>query len=311
MKKFINAASVLVLTMIFALSALAQSNGKKAEMFGKIAKLSQTKKPEDQQKAYEMSKDFIAQFGKDDDDQVKKIKDFVEKYKVSMFNKNLDDGKTAEAFALGKEILAQEPENTYIIMNLAYGGYDAFNKRKDKSFSTDAVSYAKQALSLFEAGKLPTTFDPFKSQAEATATMYYIIGSFGVESDPVEAAKNFYKSLQYDSKIKNTSYPYYVIAYSYEKAYEKMAKNYQELMTKNASETELLAEQDKMNLVVDRMLDAYARAIKVAETDNNPGKADWKKRFTDVYKYRKQSDSGMDEYLNSVMSKPLPDPNTL
>ena len=57
--------------------------------------------------------------------------------------------------------------------------------------------------------------------------------------------------------------------------------------------------------------DAYARALKYAETDNNPGKDAWKQRFTEVYKHKNKSDAGMNEYLNSILDKPLPDPNTI
>lgn len=312
MKKIINAASLVVLTLVFTLSAFAQnSNEKKNEAYNKIAKLSQTKKPEDQEKAFNLGKDFLAQYGKEgSDEQVKKIKDFIEKYRISLFNKKLDEGKTAEAFALGREILAQEPENTYVVMNLAYGGYDALNKRKDKSFDSDSINYARQAISLMEGGKLPTTFEPFKNQADAAGVMYYVIGSFQMDSDPQEAAKNFYKALQYDSQIKDSSYAYFAIAYGYEKAYEKLANEYQAKAPK-ASEAELKEMQDKLMKVADRMLDAYARAIKFAETDNNSAREEWKRRFAEVYKYRNGSETGMNEYLNSAATKPLPDPKTL
>lgn len=311
MKKIIVAGGALVLALCLTISTFAQDNKAKAELFGKIAKLTQTKKPDDQEKAYGLSKDFLAQYGKDNDDQVKKIRDFVDKYKISAFNKKLDEVKIAEAIAIGKEILAQEPENTYVVINLAYGGYDALLKKKDKSFAADSISYAKQALSLMEAGKLPASFEPFKNRDEATALMYYVIGSFTIDTDPQEAAKYFYKSLQFESPIKTTSYPYYAIAYGYEKAYEKMAKSYQTKINNKAPESELIEDQQKLEKAAKMMLDAYARAVKAAETDNNPSKAAWKQRFDEIYKYVNQSDSGSAEYLNTIMTKPIADPASL
>ena len=312
MKKITSLFCLSFLLAALTVSTLAQDNSKKDELFGKIAKMSQTKKPEDQDKAYQMSKDFLAQYGKDNDENVKKVKEYVEKYRASAINKKLDDGKTTEAFALGREILAQEPENSYVTMNLAYGGYEALTKRKDKSFAAESVAYAKQTLSLFEAGKLPKTFQPFANRAEATALMYYVVGSFAVDTDLKAAAENFYKSLQYESKIKNTAYPYYYIAFNYEDQYSKAAKDFQ---TKHGNQTtedaEYKADNAKLEKLVNRMLDAYARTVKIAQAENNSNTSAWKQRYMEIYKFAKQSDAGADEYLNGIMSTPQPDPNTI
>lgn len=309
MKKLASILCVSLLTTVLTVSAIAQKTSPKDELFAKIAKLSQTKKSEDKDKAYQMSKDFLAKYGDDKDEKVTKIKDFIEKYLGLAINKKLDDGKTAEAFALGKEILAQEPENAYVMMNLAYGGYEALNNKKDKSFAADSVNYAKKALSLFEAGKLPTTFHPFKDQAEATALMYYIIGTFAVDDNPKTAAENFYKSLQYDSKIKNSALPYYYIAFNYEQEYAGVAKAFQ---TKHGSKTvedsEYKADNEKIEKLLDKMLDAYAHTVKAAQAENNPSASAWKQRYMDIYKFIKQSDAGADEYLVNITSKPISDP---
>ncbi len=312
MKKLAFIFCLSLLTTALTISAFAQKTPSKDELFSKIAKLSLTKKSEDKDKAYQMSKDYLAQYGGDKDEKVTKIKDFVEKYRTSAINIKLDEGKTAEAFALGKEILTQEPENSYVTMNLAYGGYEALTKKKDKSFAADSINYAKQTLNLFEAGKLPKAFQPFKDQAEATALMYYIIGSFAVDTDVKEAAENFYKSLQYDSKIKNTAYPYYYIAYNYEKMYEKAAENFKNKHgSKTTEDDEYRKDNASLEKVLERMLDSYARTVKVAQAENNPSTAVWKQRYMDIYKFVKQSDAGADEYLNNISSKPMLDPNSI
>lgn len=312
MKKLVSIFCLLVMTTALTVSAIAQKTSSKDELFNKIAKISQTKKPEDQDKAYQMSKDFLAQYGNETDEKVTKIKDFVEKYRASVINKRLDDGKTAEAFALGKEILAQEPENSYVTMNLAYGGYEALTKKKDKSFADDSVNYARKTLSLFEAGKLPKNFQPFKDQTEATALMYYIIGSFAVDTNLEEAAENFYKSLQYDSKIKNTAYPYYYIAYNYEQKYAKAAKDFEAKHGKKTQEDdEYKKDNAHLEKLLERMLDSYARTVKVAQAENNPTTNAWKQRYMEVYKFIKQNESGADEYLNNISSKPMLDPKSI
>lgn len=312
MKKLVSIFCLLLLTATLTISAIAQKTSSKDELFNKIAKLSQTKKSEDKEKAYQMSKEYLAQYAEDKDEKTTKIKAFIEKYRTSAINIKLDDGKTAEAFALGKEVLADEPENAYIMMNLAYGGYEELTKKKSKSFADDSVNYANKTLSLFEAGKLPQNFQPFKDQAEATATMYYIIGSFAADDNPKKAAENFYKSLQYESKIKNTAFPYYSIAFHYEQDYAKAAKEFQAKHgSKTVEDSEYKADNAKLEKLLDKMLDAYARTVKVAQAENNPNTAAWKQRYTDIYKFINQNDAGADEYLNNIMSKPMPEPSAV
>jgi hypothetical protein len=312
MKNFARAVGFLFLTLAFTVSIFAQGKESKDEMYGKIAKLTQTKKAEDADKAYLLSKDFLAKYGKDTDEKVTKIKAFADNYRNNTFNTKLDQVKTAEAIAIGKEILALEPENSYVTMNLAYAGFDAQQKNKDNSFGADSVQYAKQTLSLFDAGKLPKTFQPFQSQAEATAFMYYVVGNFSLDTDLKTAAENFYKAVGYDSKIKTDSFPYYVIAAYYEKEYAKQAADFKiKYEAKKTDDAEIKDAQTKLDKLVGNMLDAYARAIKFGEAEKNPSLATWKQRFTDVYKFLKKSDAGMNEYLASEPNTALPDPNAL
>ncbi len=281
-------------------------------MFGKIAKLTQTKKDVDAEKAYLLAKEFMAKYGKDNDDKVKKIKDFVDKYRLGAFDKKLNEGKTAEAFVIGKEILAEEPENSYVTLNLAYGGYDNLLKTKATTFGDESIKYARQTLSLFDAGKLPKTFQPFKDQVEVTAMMYYVIGNFLVDTNLKEAAQNFYKSIQYEAQFKKNSYPYYITAFYYEKEYEKAAKEYQVKYGTATTETdEMKTAQAKLEKMLDRMLDAYARAIKFGEVEKNPNEEAWKQRFSDVYKFRHQNETGKTEYIEKTLNTPLPDPDSL
>lgn len=310
MKQFLRFVFVTNLLFVLTFAAFAQKPMSKDEMFQQIAKLSNTKKAEDQAKAYTLGKEFLAQYGKETDDKVKKIRDFVEKYRLNEFNKALDEVRIADAIGFGKEILADEPENVYVTMNLAYGGYDAFNKKQDKTFAADSISYAKQTLAFFDAGKFPKSFAPFKDQAEATALMYYIIGNFSIDTDVREAAINFYKAVQFESQVKKSSYPIYVIAYYYEQKYNKQAAEFQKNHgAKTAEDEAMKKDQEAMNATIDRMIDAYARAIKLAESDNNPNKTAWRDRLTEVYKYRKGSDAGLNDLINGILTTKMPEPN--
>lgn len=311
MKKFARAAAFLILTAALSVSVFAQSQ--KDEQFNKIAKLTQSKKDDDREKAYQMGKEFVNKFGKDGkDEMVVKIKSFVDTYRLDLFNKKLDETKTAEAFALGKEILASEPENSYVTMNLAYAGLDALQKKKDSAFAADSIAYAKQTLSLLEAGKAPKIFQPFAGQTEVTAVMYYVIGNFQFDGDSKQAAQNFYKAVGYDSKIKSDAFAYYAIAAFYEKEYARQsAEAKADYDAKKVSDEQLAVVQEKLGRLLGNMLDAYARAIKYGEAQKNADVPAWKARFTAVYNFLKKSDAGLNDYLANQPNTALPDPNAL
>ncbi|MET0754322.1 MAG: hypothetical protein ABWZ66_13150, partial [Pyrinomonadaceae bacterium] len=265
---------------------------------------------DDQDKAYQLSKTFLSKFGTKDDEETKKVKEFVEKYQMATLGKKIEEGKTAEAFVFGKDVLTREPENSYITSNLAYADYQVFQTKKDKTFAQDSVQFAKQTLKLFEAKKLPGSFQPFTDEADATAIMYYIIGHFAVESNLPEAAQNFYKAIQFTSRIKNNSYPYYIIAYNYEKEYEKGAKAFEAKYPQGSPQTsEMKAEDAKLEKLLSRMQDAYARAVKLGESDNPSNVGSWKQRYAQVYEFINGSDKGSAEFLANVLTTPMPNPN--
>src|SRR6185369_13836451 len=64
-----------------------------------------------------------------------------------------------------------------------------------------------------------------------------------------------------------------------------------------------------INQIVDRMIDAYARAVAVAGTDTKfaTAKTGWNDSLTQWYKYRNgDKTDGMDQMVASILTKPLP-----
>ncbi len=309
MKLFLSAAVLLFLMFAFDASIAAQKVETEAELFAKISNLTKTKKAADQDKAYELSKTFLAKFGKNDDVETKKIKEFVENYEIVILGKKVDDGKTAEAFAFGKGILVQNPENALVTGNLAYAGYKAALDKKDKTFALESVQFAKKTLELYGAKKLPKSFEPFADEAEATALMYYVLGFFSADSNIKEAAANFYKSVQYTSGIKNTSYPYAIVAVFYEKEFENGAREFDTKYGSAPPSAESKAAEAKLEKLMINMQDAYARSIKLGEAENSPNLSAWKQRFAQIYSFLKGSEAGSAEFLANVLNTPMPDPN--
>lgn len=311
MKKFIFTFCLLVSFALLSLSAVGQKVETEGELFQKISKLTQTKKADDQDKAYKLSKTYLERFGKDDSENAKKIKAFVENHEIAKLGKLIDDGKTGEAFAFGKEILATNPENVVVTMELALAGLQASEKKKDKSFGKDSINYAKTTLRLFGENKAPKTFAPLADQNEATAMMYYIVGVFSADDNLPEAANNFYKAVQYESKIKSSSLPYIYIALHYHKIYQNLADEFEKkYANKPTSDKEANAANERLGKLLNLMMDAYARAAKIGEAQKMEEAANWKGIFTQIYKGVNQSETGMNEYYDKILSQPLPDPST-
>lgn len=299
----------LIFTAVFSHVTLAQKPKSKDEAFKEIATLSKTQKAEDMDKAYQLGKDFLSRFGKDKDDQVTKIKSFVEKYREHVFYVAVDGKKFAEAFAAGKEILAEQPDKSEILMNLAYTGYNSYSVNRDRTYADESIGFAKRAIELFDSGNFPKQFAPFKDKVEASAFLHFIEGTLMFDTDKKAGAIEIYRAAQYDSIVKNSSDTYAVLATYYEGLYEKGTTELKSKTdAKTISDADFKSGTEKNNKIIDQMMDAYARAVKRGEAEKNPNAPQWRQRLVEVYKFRNKTDEGLAEYINLANSIPLPDP---
>ncbi len=313
MKIGFRVAGLLMLAAFLLVPAIAQKERSKSDLLKEIATLSNSPKLEDKEKAYQTSKEYLTRFGNDKDDKnIVKIRDYVSRFRENELYKSLDAKKYKEFYTLGKEILGEQPENLDVAINLAYGGYDAFLKNSDKSFGADAMMYTKKTIELIEAGKTPKSFAPFTAKEDTLAWMYYIDGFFLAETDKRSSAVNMFNSIRFESSIKQTSQPFYLIAMYYESVYEKTAAELNaKIKAKTISDAELAVQSEKVAKVLDLMLDAYARTSSRADAENSPNKVVIKDRLTVVYKFAKKTDVGLAEYIGYINKTQLPDPGKL
>jgi hypothetical protein len=304
--------SILVCTLVVAISfsvASAQKPPSKDELFKEIATLSNTKKPEDMEKAFQMSRDFLTRFGKDKDDRVGKIRVFYTNYRQSAFYTAIDGKKYTEAFAIGKEMLAEQPDNIDVLMNLSYAGYNASMGTKDRVFVDDAVTFARKTTQLFEAGAMPKEFFPFKDKDTATAFMHYIAGVLSYEKDMSSAVIDIYRATLSNSVIKDSSDPYSMIASYYEAQYENATKGLNEkIAAKTITDADQKVEKAKVDKIVDLMMDAYARTVARAEAEKNPNLGIWKLRLVQIYKFKNRTEEGLVEFIKYVNTMPMTGP---
>ncbi len=306
MKYILGFVVTAFLAMAFAIPAAAQKEPSKDEWFNQIAKLTNTKKAEDRAKAYAQSKEFLAKYGKDTDDKVKKIRDFATNYRVVAFEDSIAAIKMDDAIDYGDDILGDEPENVSVPMMLAYGGFQAYAQKQDKGYASKSIAYARKTIDLFSAGKLPKSFSPFKDQADATAWMHYIIGAFTVDFDLKEAASNLAKAVVQPSQIKDDTYPYVVIATYYEQTYEQQVNNYKiKHGAKRTEDAEMKADQAVIDATLDRIIDAWARVVKLVEGKTDDTSMGWKERLNQIYKIRHKDGKGLQEAISGAFSSPM------
>ncbi len=312
MRKLIFAVVLMAVSVSGAVSAFGQKQLSKEDMFKEMAALTKTQKPEDTEKAYVMAKEFVARFGKekDKDGTVAKISSFIDKYREHLFFEAVTAHKYADTFALGKEILAVQPDNVDVLLNLAYEGYSSVGPTKNRTYVDDSIGYAKRALQLIGGGGVPKSFLPFKDKAEAEAFMYFVSGNLTFDKDMKDAAATVYKSIQFESSLKSAALPYYLIASYYEDIYAKLSTD---LKTKIDAKTISDADQKtaiaKIAKAIDLMMDAYARTVTCAEAEKNPDLAAWNERLVQIYKFEKKTDVGLKEFIAAANAKPMPDPS--
>ena len=272
---------------------------------------------DDQPKALENAKKYLAcpapaDITPDGQKIIDYLKRWVGLYEEAMKKAQLPDllynkKDYAAAYTLGRTLTAAEPENLKYLIDLGANGY-LLPATKNNTFNADAVNYARKAIQMLESGKTLDDWIPLTGKDDSLAYLNYTIGTLTLEQDPAGALKNLIKSAQYETPLKKEPFTYAYIGGAYETGpYAKLSDQYKVFSGKDETpESKLLLAN--INQIVDRMIDAYARAVALAGTDAKyaePKKA-WTATLSEWYKYRNKSDAGMTELVASVLSKPLP-----
>jgi tetratricopeptide (TPR) repeat protein len=263
--------------------------------------------------AYPAARDYLQKYSKDKDQYVDYIQKWIAVYERDERKRNLpgliNEKKFSEAYATGAKILADEPNYLRAQIDLGYAGYLAASAKND-SFNTTALDYARKAIQQIESGKQPTEWAPFKGKDDTLAYLHYAVGFLTLKTSPDQAIDSLLKAAQYDSDIKKTPSTYYFLAAAYESGpYKTLSTAYQTQFAGKPETPESKAALEKLNLVMDRIIDAYARAIATAGTDpkTEQGRKDWMNAMSTYYKFRHGgTDTGMTDFIATVLQKPLP-----
>ncbi|MCA1629319.1 MAG: hypothetical protein LC774_02920 [Acidobacteria bacterium] len=194
----------------------------------------------------------------------------------------------AELFRTGKVILADEPGQLKIIFHLAYAGYLAAGGGDD-SFAAESLEYARRAAQLIESGAKPTDWQPFADKSDALGYLHFVIGELTFKDDPAGSARLFRKALGFETTLRRTPVIYSRLAATYVASeYDPLSKDYTSRFAGKDPTDESRAALEKINAVVDRVLDAYARAVSFSGEDPKyaDAKRRWSEELTRFYKFR-------------------------
>lgn len=220
-----------------------------------------------------------------------------------------NDMKYPEAYALGKEILTDQPDNLKVLVDMGANGY-LVAPLKNGGLTGEALGHARSALAQLESGKTIQDWAPLASKEVALAYINYTIGSLTLEPDPSNALKNLLKAAQYETQLKTSPFTYAYIAGAYETGpYAKLSEDYKRVYQGKDETPESKLALANINQIIDRMIDAYARAVALAGTDAKyaAAKPAWSESLTTWYKYRNNDNAtGMDQLVAGILQKPLP-----
>jgi len=277
--------------------------------------------------AYQAAKDYMAKYGKEDDQYTRYLRDWIKAYEedaraVRLAAERADREQQllgsftqkdyAKAYGMARQVLADNPENVKVLIALGYEGVGASTEARNETFNNEAAGYAQRAIQLIESGKTPDTWAPFKNREDVLASLYYAEGFYALKTKPEAAVVDFIKAAQIDSDRKSAPSTYYYLELAYQNgAYKRLSDDYSKRFSNQAESPESKAALENISKIVDKMIDAYARAVALAQKDpqQSPAMVQWRARLSDFYKFRHDnSDAGLNEYISGVLAKPLPQP---
>lgn len=302
MKRTIILLAVAVITAAFAAPALAQTKECTDEFKSATYQKWYDNRKEHQDVAAQAAKDYLATCTTEDQysaalkkfvtawDDLNKDAAIKQEFKAAYEGK-----KYADQIRLGKQIVANDPENSsiYIVMGLAGLG--------DPAVLNESAEYAKKAITMVEAGK---PFSPATtSKDQALAYLNYVVAKSIIKNSPADAIPHLLKTLRYESDLKKNAQVYAELAGAYgEGPIAKLSADYTAQFKTESPESKLA--MANINQMIDRQIDALARAAALSDAANKKAVMDV---LTGLYKDRNKSEAGLNEMIASILSKPIPD----
>ena len=137
--------------------------------------------PEKQRLAYEAGKEYLSRFNESSGDRyIPEIRRFVTEYEKANRQHELRTlyaaKNYAKVFEVGRSILANDPDNFYVLSVLSEAAFDESRLGKSDN-GNDVADYTRRAIALLESDKLTKT-DPFASKEVGRSYLNFALGWF-------------------------------------------------------------------------------------------------------------------------------------
>lgn len=228
--------------------------------------------------------------------------------RANVVNNDIKDSKLADAFKLSEEILAENKDNLYYLYILADAATNVAKKSPpDFTYAEKGNDYAKRSIELIKAGKVPQFFKPEdweKRKTRALASMYQSVGLFAINAKKEDDALAAFK----DSLAQDCSDPitYFLMARIHSGKYDALSKEYEGLPDDKKSGDEGKALLDKINGVVDTILETDASLLAVSDGNKQFDTLRGRVRpaIEEFYKFRHEGKlDGIEAFLDGFKSK--------
>lgn len=264
-------------------------------------------KAQDTAKALELGKAFVAKFPNS------KYTDFIKKDNLRargvLFNKAVQEKNMAEMIRIGKEVLADDPDNLDYLMAMSVQLRQNELSASPGNFThaAEASELTERAIRLIEAGKTPTptqgvTFDKNKTLGFFHWTLA-IIDDHGQNTD--KAISHYMEAAKLDPM--NATYNFQC-GRLHQVKYAAAAKKYGDLpqADRDAAAAEMKPEVkaalDELNKEADAVINCWVRFLGLTATDMKGWETlrpQVSKTVTDLYKYRhNDSTEGLDKLID-------------
>jgi len=207
--------------------------------------------------------------------------DFMKKWygtaQMTALDAAIKEKRTGDMIAVGREILATDPENLNVLYALA------FNIRRNELFASPqnfanapaAVEFSQKAIGLVESGKTLTGVQSFDKNATLAWLTQILAVNEGKNGSPAEAVKLYEKSTALAPDDPQIAARNLLAVVTLRQAkYTELAKGYNALPEADRAaaepKPEVKAAKDALNAEADGLIDAAASFVAFGKAKNLP-----------------------------------------
>jgi tetratricopeptide (TPR) repeat protein len=238
-----------------------------------------------------------------------------------LFNEAIKAKNVNEMIRIGKEALAETPEDLNYLISLASNirVNELFASPANFSHATDAAEFSRRAITLVEAGKMPAGTDQSKWNKNATlAWLYQNLAVIEAKNNNPDKALEHYKkssTLEPNDPSLN-AFNYLACGSLHQAKYQAAAKKFSELPEADRADVENKPEAkavlDEVNKQADMVIECWARFMaspKSADYGDTRARVD--EALKNLYKYRHpDSTDGLQKLIDQYRNGATPPAST-